>query len=294
MRRAVIICAYFFFTSVFADFPSRNSLTLSTALYRYSYSEEFGSERGHIGFPRSDEYGPTAGVEAGYNFFDAESKFTFGFNFNLSRSIKHTYDGSLQGKFFPFIKGVYKGGELVYENDSILYYQPLIESTDNYFYGADIKLGYVIPISRQAIFEPKITTTFDCWVRPVEKHLVEDYLWLRIRPGVSLITKSGGNLGVVSDLALSIPVWQRMYWKYGGESYKLKIGGKAGWQFKFGFARYYAEDLTLKIVYSYEYYGFKESPPIYFAAEDGQGIYEPSSATRNNGVKISLQKGFGI
>jgi hypothetical protein len=286
MKKTIIICAISFFSTVFADFPYRNSLEFSTSLYRYSYSEEFGDETGHIGFPRSDEYGPTVGIETEYKFFEPQSKFTFGLNFNFSRSIKHTYDGSLQG-------------EILYIGDEpfLLYYQPIIQSTENYFLGSDIKFGYVAAISRRIIFEPNIKAAFDYWRRPVSP-IVEDYLWLRILSGVTLTTKSKDNLGVVSDLYLSVPVWQKMYLKYGDANvsvrYKFDIGAKVGWKFNFGFARYYADNLTFKIVYSYEYYGFKASPPISISTEDGvRNYYEPSSSTHNNGVKISLEKGFG-
>jgi hypothetical protein len=283
MRKYALIILYVsaFFSLAFSNIINRHSLELSGLLYRFSYSEEFDRQSGPfilIGFPRSDEYGSTFGGELEYVYNIEDSKLLLGVKLNYSRSMKHTYDGSLQ---WDTIR--------TNSNALIVYYQPHMEDTENFFYGANVKIGYMLSSNySRVIFEPKLTGSFNGWKRPVG--YVEYYYWSRISPGASLTTRNHENLGITSDISLSIPAWQKMYLPDGGRNYRFDIGGKVGWQFQFGLIKYLQEGGTFKITYFYEYYGFKESDYIRI----GNSLYrEPSSDTHRNGVKISIEKGWG-
>jgi hypothetical protein len=285
------------FISVFSDFLPKHSIKFSELLYRFSYSEEFETQQFSpirdpyfglipvytIGRPRSDEYGATFGAEFGYNFFHRESKLSLGINFSYARSLNHTYDGSFQGQDYFFFDNT--GNPVIW----VVYEPYKEENKDNFFYAIDIKIGFpILAPNQRAIFEPKITTMFDGWKRPVG--IIEYYYWIRMCPGISLTTKSAQNLGFISDLSLAIPIHQRMHIPIATHRYKFDIGGKVGWNLDLGLVRYLKENCTIKITYFYENYGFKQSPPVNLA---GIEAYEPSSSTHNHGVKLTFEKGFG-
>jgi len=274
------------FSAGFSDFPYRHSFEFSLLGYRFSYSEEFEEPKGFvIGFPRSDEYGFTAGGEAGYKYYNPKSKLSLGAKFNYSRSVNHTYDGCLQGKYYWIAQ------DLSEEPYMVLIYEPIkIEDKDNCFFGVNIKIAYSIIANPKVNFDANASAAFGGWIRSLGDGLYEKYYWTRIYPGISIATKNNQNLGVISDLSFSIPVWQTMYLSQGNIKYKFDIGGKAGWKFEFGLAKYLASDRTWKVSYFHEYYGFKQSP---YVQSGDMLVYEPSSSTINNGVKISFETGFG-
>ena len=207
--------------------------------------------------------------------------------FNYSSAVNHTYDGCLQGQYY------YITSDTSMKFDSVLIYEPIkIENVNNYFFGANVKIAYSIIASQNVNFEINTSAAFNGWMRPAGEGLYEKYYWTRIYPGASIATKNAQDLGVISDLSFSIPVWQIMYLSQGGSmKYKFDIGAKVGWKFEFGFAKYLESDRTLKVSYFHEYYGFKQSTSIFI--ENDSVIYEPSSSTSNNGVKISFEAGFG-
>lgn len=281
-KTILTICIFGFLFSVFSNFPPKHTIELSGLLYRFSYSEEF-NEPQHpnsyiFGQPRSDEYGATIGAEFSYNFLHKESNLTFGLKLGYSRAVNHTYDGSLQMDSIP-----HEGGWL-YK------YEPyMMKNKDNYFYLVIGKIGYLInKTSGRIMYEPKILFSFNAWDRPVG--ITEIYYWMHISPAFSLITKSSDNLGILTEVGLLIPIWEKMVYDNSKSRHDFEIGGKFGWNFNLGLVRYLKENRTLKIVYFYENYGFKESPAISF---DGTTAYEPASSTHNHGVKISFEKGFG-
>lgn len=296
LLKSATIYLSFLISFVFSNSPYNHSLEFSLPIYRFSYSEElnkpsYGRDVWIFGQPRSDEYGSTAGGEIGYKYFDRNSKLSFGVKFNYSRSINHTYDGSLQGEVYV-VYPVTDDNRISEEGYPAIIYEPvMIKDKNNYFYGADIEIGYLISANySRVIFEPKVTATINGWMRPVG--YTEYYYWSRICPGISLTTQNSQKLGVFSDLSLSIPVWQEMILRWGSQKYKFDIGGKIGWQFEFGFLRYLQRNRTFKITYFYECYGFKQSGFVNIPALGGPAL-EPSSDTNNHGVKISLEFGFG-
>jgi len=282
----IILSMLSVFSSVFSDFPYRHSVEISLSGYRFSYSEEFEKQQGFvIGFPRSDEYGFTAGGEAGYKYYNPKSKLSLGVKFNYFRSVNHVYDGCLQGKNYWITQDLSKGPERA------LLYEPIkIYDKDNYFYGANVKIAYSIIALPNVNFEINTATAVNGWIRPIYDDS-EKYYWIRIYPGVSIATKNSQDLGVISDLSFSIPAWQTMHLSSGNLKFEFDIGAKVGWKFELGLAKYLSSDRTWKVSYFHEYYGFKQSPYIYIG--NNQVIYEPSSSTSNNGVKISFEAGFG-
>jgi len=280
----IILSMVSFFSVGFSYLPYHHSLEFSLSGYRFSYSEEFEEPRGFvIGFPRSDEYGFTAGGEAGYKYYNPKSKLSLGAKFNYARSVNHTYDGCLQGDYYYITQDLSEGADIV------LIYEPIkIEDINNHFFGAKLKIAYSIIDKPNVNFDINTSAAFNGWMRTVAD---ERYYWIRIYPGVSIATKNGQDLGVVSDLSFSIPAWQTMHLLSGKRKYAFDIGAKVGWKFEFGFAKYLSFDKTWKVSYFHEYYGFKQSQPINIG--DGWVVYEPSSSTSNNGVKISFEAGFG-
>ena len=269
------------FASVFSDFPHPHSIKVISSIYGFSYSEDFSDEPSWVIGKRSDEYGSTFGMKTGYEYFNLNNQITFGINLNFARSINHSYDGSLM---------------LPVEIEGYYVHLPIIMDTDNFFYGADAKIGYfMFNHNRRAIFEPKLAAQFNYWYRAVGSGSLEHhYCWLRILPGISLTTKTERNSGFVSDVSLSIPVWQKMYMPWTGQRYEFDIGGKLGWQFETGFVRYLQNNRTLKLTFFYENYGFKESSPIPINSGGLTGKFsEPSSNTHNHGLKFYLIRGFG-
>ena len=287
--RYATVNVFLFAAFAFSVIPQR-AIEFSMPLYRFSYSEEFENPLYRnvlvFGKPRSDEYGSTIGAEFTYKHFNPNSRLSFDVKLNYARSISHTYDGSLQGQVYD-IKDT---SDLFWYYRCIIY-EPWIQETNNYFYGANVKFGWLASNNySRIVFEPKIAATINGWTRPVNL-FSEYYYWFRIRPGMSITTKNSQNLGIFSELSLSIPIWQTMILDWYGERYKFYIKGKVGWQFESGFLKYLQRNRVLRITYFYEYYGFKESPLVEIR---GLGsAYEPSSNTNNHGVKLSLIFGIG-
>ncbi|MDR0303150.1 MAG: hypothetical protein LBH98_00025 [Chitinispirillales bacterium] len=293
--KSVAILIFFIFSTIFSDFPSRHSLEFSLLAYRFSYSEEF--EKQSIpniiikGTPRSDEYGLTAGSEIGYKYYNPENKLSFGAKFNYSRSVNHTYDGSSQGEI------LFQTTDPSKKLDTCLIYWPVkIENKDNYFHGENLEIGYSAIANSNVNFKLYTDVAFNGWIRPIGLNISEKYYWLRINPGISVVTKNSQGLGVISELSFSIPVWETMILPIQNFKFKFDIDGKVGWRFEFGFIKYLVQNRAWKVLYFHEYYGFKQSPDIYLGYDDsGNKVYahEPSSGTSDNGVKISFEFGFG-
>jgi len=304
MRKTPFLLAVLcLFTPVFSDFVPRNSIEFTLPIYRFFYSEEFdapppsrnGIPMRTFGFKRSDEYGLTSGFDLAFRHFAQNPNITFALSAAYTRAINHTYDGSA---FYPsYVNFRNEEGE-IREIWQII--PPLIvEDRDNFFWQFDAEIGYwTSNLSRrgtQILVTPKIIFSFNRWHRPVSwPHY---YMYLRALPSVSLQTKNRENFGIISDIAISIPVWQQMIIDLTdgarGGKYYFDIGGRLGFNFNLGFARYYSQNRTLKIAFFHESFGFSESPPIEFGPVEGGLVLEPSSRTRNNGVRITFQKGFG-
>ena len=280
IKNKAIICVLSAFVCAFSNFPFHNSLELSIPLYGFSYSEDFSNMPDNVIGLRSDEYGLTTGAVLTYRNFNPDSRLSLGVSLNFARSINHTYDGSYFNPDTVLISGI----------EYIIHF-PLKTNANNLFYGASARIGYLIHNNnhnRRLFFEPNLAVSFNYWHRePVNHH----YCWLRILPGVSLMTQNERNSGITSSVALSIPAWQMMYFNFGNDRYDFDIGGKLGWQFEFGLVRFLSNDRTLKITYFYENYGFSESDIVSIG---GVGtVLEPASRTNNHGIKFSIERGIG-
>jgi hypothetical protein len=153
-----------------------------------------------------------------------------------------------------------------------------------------LRVAYSIVARPNVNFDVNISFSPNGWIRTLDADFAERYYWAQISPGISLSTKNRQDFGVVSDLSFSVPVWQAMFLPLGDTKFRFDINGKVGWRFEFGLAKYLTSDKTLKVSYFHEYYGFKQSPMIFIG---DYYMYEPSSSTSNNGVKLSFEIGFG-